>query len=307
MGIILQNAKRTLNYNRQSRTGFEKRLYLKWKEPFDLLEILIGLRIECGQAKKNKLMKKYGSISSPKHQALIKIHARSILISNEIFTLLKSGYVDGAYSRWRSLHELVVISYFLSENSDEVSRRYMEHDIIRRFKEAKEYQKYYRELDEEPFGRKQFNILKNEHDKLILKYGSEFERGRTGYEWIPTAILADRNFRALEDDAGLSRNRLFYNASSNNIHGGARGFYHMGLMNSRQKKILLVGPSNYGLADPIQYTSISLLQVTANLLHIEIDYDSLVKLKCIDNLVHQINPRAVRIQKEIEKEDAKFN
>jgi hypothetical protein len=94
----------------------------------------------------------------------------------------------------------------------------------------------------------------------------------------------------------FSRYRLFYNASSDTIHGGARGFYHMGLMNNWQKKILLVGPTNYGLADPIQYTSISLLQVTANLLK-----------EIMNNIVQQINSKAVRIQKEIEKEDIKNN
>jgi hypothetical protein len=102
--------------------------------------------------------------------------------------------VDGAYSRWRSLYELVVIAYFLSKNSDDVSSRYLEHDIMRRFKEAKEYRKYYRELREEPFGRKEFNIIRRKHDELISKYGKEFEY-RNGYEWIPPTIPVSHNFR----------------------------------------------------------------------------------------------------------------
>jgi hypothetical protein len=39
-------------------------------------------------------------------------------IFNEILVLLKSGYADGANSRWRSLHELAVISFFLLDNNN---------------------------------------------------------------------------------------------------------------------------------------------------------------------------------------------
>ena len=49
---IAKNATTILNNDRLQRTGFEKRLYLKWKKPLDLLEISINFSIGCAKVKK---------------------------------------------------------------------------------------------------------------------------------------------------------------------------------------------------------------------------------------------------------------
>ena len=59
-------------------------------------------------------------------------------------------------------------------------------------------------------------------------------------------------------------------------HGGAKGFYRLGLTTEYQKKILLVGPSSYGLADPIQNTVISLTHITVCLLFLVPDIENLI-------------------------------
>lgn len=169
------------------RNRFELRLYKKWKKPFDLMEILIGLSLAYGQQKKNKLSTN-GNITNPKHAALIKIHARSLIMSNEIFALVRTGYPDGAYARWRSLHELSVISFFLRQESDDVSLRYFEHEAMRDYKEAKEYQVFCKRIGYKPYTKKQMEFFTKKHDDLITKYGKEFEY-HNGYEWIPTSII----------------------------------------------------------------------------------------------------------------------
>jgi len=67
----------------------------------------------------------------------------------------------------------------------------------------------------------------------------------------------------------------------------------------------LVGPSNYGLADPIQNAAISLMQVTICLLSIEPDFESIMQMYVINDYVNEIGPAAVRIQYTIEKEEKK--
>ena len=109
-----------------------------------------------------------------KRAAIINLHARALQISNEILVLLKSGFADAAYARWRTLHELKIISFFLSDSNNVVSQRYLEHEVIRKFKEAKDYRECYKKLDYSPFDRKTFNKLKREKERLCAKYGDNF-------------------------------------------------------------------------------------------------------------------------------------
>jgi len=153
MKTLKKNSKEMLDYQRRYQDGFKNRLYKRWKEPLDLLECLITVSLESGEKHKNKLSKTTNSTNNFKREALIKIHARALQISNEIFVLLKSGYADGANARWRSLHELAVIAFFLLDNNNDVSKRYLEHEVVRKFKEAKDYRTYYKKLGYPPIER----------------------------------------------------------------------------------------------------------------------------------------------------------
>ena len=297
---VMKNSKEMVSCQRRYQDGFENRLYKRWKESLDLLECLITVSLKSGEEHKNKLSKTTNSTNSFKREALIKIHARALQISNEILVLLKSGYTDGANARWRNLYELAVIAFFLLDNSNDVSKRYLEHEVVRRFKEAKDYRAYYKKLGYPPIERKEFNRIKKEKERLCRKYNDRFQ---DDYGWIPSSILSDRNHRALAKHIKLDKLHPFYNLSCDSVHGGSKGFYRLGLMDTYQDKVLLVGPSNYGLADPMQNTAISLLQITICLLNLEPDCESIIQIQVMNNYVNEIGPKAAKIQKEIEKEE----
>jgi len=287
------------------RAGFEARLHKRWHEPLDLLECLIKIATEVGEEKAKLLTKSADDTNNYKRSALIQIHARAVQIANEILTLLRTGYADGANARWRSLYELVVIASFLREQNNGVSERYLAHNIMKQFKEAKDYQQACRKLGYSPLKRSELNALQKQHDALIAQYGPEFEY-RTGYDWVLAATIGKKNgrrvyFRDLEDQVKFSKWRPFYNLSSNAIHSGPRGFFRLGLI--RQKEMLLAGPSNFGLADPLQNTAISLSQVSIFLLTIQPSLENLLAAEAIGNYPHRIGISATRIQKRIEKED----
>ncbi len=303
VGHLQKNSKEMLNSQRALLKGFEHRLYRRWKKPLDLLDCLIRVSLESVEGHGKKLARTTDKTNDYKRTALIKIHARALQISNEILTLLKSGYADGANARWRSLHELAAISFFLNDNHNDVSKRYLEHDIIKRFKEAEGYRLYYKKLGYPPIQRNEFNKLRKEHDKLIKVYGNEFKY-HMGWGWIPQNILKNRTFEGLEKHIKLDKLRPFYSLASNAVHGGARGFYRLCLMDESQDKLHLVGPSNYGLADPIQNTAISLLHVTICILGIEPDFESIIQMHVMNSYVDEIGPKAVEIQGAIETEEA---
>jgi hypothetical protein len=301
MRTLEKNSRKMLMEQRRYINAFEKRLYKRWQDPIDLLECLIKISLESGEAYKERLSKNPDDKNaSPKTTALINIHGRALQIANEILTLLKSGYADGASARWRSLHELAVISFFLKAAPDEVSNRYLEHDIIKRCKDAKDYKTYYRKLGYAPLGRRTFGTLSKLKDQLCKKYDDGFE---SDYGWIPKSIMKDRNFRKLEEEVKLDAMHPFYNRSCHAVHGGSRGFYRLGLMEHRQNELLLAGPSNYGLADPFQNTAMSLVQVTVCLLNLNADFEGIIQMQIMLKYITEIANKAVKIQKDIEKKE----
>ncbi|MFZ3058629.1 MAG: DUF5677 domain-containing protein [Candidatus Methanoperedens sp.] len=295
-----KNSKKMLYDQRKYQKGFERRLYERWKKPLDILECLIRVSLESGEEQKNKLSKTTDNTNNFKREALIKTHTRALQISNEILILLKSGYADGANARWRSLYELAVISFFLKNNNNEVSKRYLEHEIVRKFKEAKDYRTHYKKLGYSPLGIREFNKIKRKMDELCKKYNDQFQKE---YGWIPSSVLKDRNFKALEELVKLDKFRPHYNSASDSVHSGAKGFYRLGLMDDYQSKILLAGASNYGLADPIQITAISLLHVNICLLNLEPDFESIMQMQIMNGYVDEITIKAVSVQKQIKEDE----
>lgn len=52
------------------------------------------------------------------------INGRAIQVANEILVLLRNGYGDGAYSRFRTLFELSIVASFIQEHGDTVAEAY---------------------------------------------------------------------------------------------------------------------------------------------------------------------------------------
>jgi len=98
-----------------------------WWKGFVAYEAMFVMTIEF--AKKHIEMagvKKDGKVSyENKFFAIMNIHGRACQIYNEILCLLKSGYTDGAFARWRSLFELSVYAMFIRKENNEVAVAYM--------------------------------------------------------------------------------------------------------------------------------------------------------------------------------------
>jgi hypothetical protein len=303
---LKQSAKEMLEKEREVQKGFEERLYKRWEEPLDSLECLIGLSMTYGESHKNKLAEVVNETNLAKLAALVKLHQRALQVSNEILVLLKAGYSDGANARWRTLCELGVISFFLKNNDNEVSKRYLDHQAVRRYKDAVDFQKYCEELGEQPFEKEEFDKIEKAKENARKKYADGF--GNQNWDWIPKSILQlpkgrNRTFSALMMHVGLGRWIPYYNFSSATLHGLSRGFYRLGLPTDSQDAPLCRG-SNIGLADPLQNAAIFLLDVTVCLLTLEPDFESLLDSHVMYGFAHDIGQKAVAVQKAIEKEES---
>ena len=58
--------------------------------------------------------------------ALREIHSRACQQFLEIIYLMKAGFADGAYARWRSMYELSVVAEFICHNDEPVAKAFIE-------------------------------------------------------------------------------------------------------------------------------------------------------------------------------------
>src|SRR5882672_5842073 len=82
---LIRHAGQLLRGRRLQMDGFQKRLYDRWALPLDLFEICIYLASQCGR-QANKYSEQ-GDSPGNKFLALIRLHANSVRIAEEIFVL----------------------------------------------------------------------------------------------------------------------------------------------------------------------------------------------------------------------------
>jgi len=300
------NLEHIVDKRRIDARHFEERLLQRWKKPIDLLEVFIQMCYEAGKEFNNE----YRSTAAKTHDyvfdVLTKLHARGCQISYEILSLLKAGLADGAYARWRTLHEIAAIAYFIEVQGQEVAKRYLKYETVETYRESLEYQEHCRELGYEPPTEKELVATKARYNDVLKTYGTDFGKP---YGWIPESALKRRTFAQIEKAVRLDKLRPYYLMACHNVHSGPKGIkFRLGLLKGGpQESMLLAGPSNYGLADPGQAATISLNQITTCLLSTRTTLERLSIMKAMQKLVEQINPAFAEVQLQMEKEEDSRN
>ena len=259
------------------RTGFEERLHRHWRPALQRLEAVILAAHEAGDmfAKEQTQRGRRPILAD----ALIRIHARSCLVAREILTLLHTGFASGAHARWRTLHELAVTAFFVSERGQDVARAYLDHANIIGWRNLTTYQAHAVRLGERPVPADEVEELRREQAALIGHYGPSF-----GGDWGWAAWALGRpkaRFVDVEVAVDMGHFRPYFQMANHPVHAGARGLYFdLGAKASRGQ-IYLTGASNTGLEDPGRGTAISLSQATAALLLADVTPDRFVYMQAI--------------------------
>lgn len=100
-----------------------------WGKGFVASEAMYILAVECaqlyGEYLNNQPQKR---LNEAKYRllALCEIHSRACQQFLEIIHLMKAGFADGAYARWRSMYELSVVAEFISHNDEPVAKAFFE-------------------------------------------------------------------------------------------------------------------------------------------------------------------------------------
>ncbi len=289
---------RQARFQKRQEKGFQKRLDRRWRRPFNLLAMLLTIAAELGDSI-NARLRAAPTTHPYSLDVLTRLHARACQVGSETLALLRNGYSDGALARWRTLHEIAVVSLFISEGDEALAERYALHGAIESHRAADEYQKSCQRLGYEPMKPAEVEKLELECAALVDRFGREF---REGYGWASERLGAKSpTFADIERAVHVDHLRPFYRMASHNVHANPKGvFFKLGLMN--EQDILLTGPSNTGLADPGQNTAVSIVQATSSLATLDTTLDVVVALKLMLTLSAEGAESFVAVQKQLESE-----
>jgi hypothetical protein len=268
----------------------------QWGKPLSLLHQLIAL---CDDGV-TRLLPLFDSrpddedLENPDLlEALSRLATRACLVSKEILVLLEQGFADGAMARWRTLHELAVTAWFLANHGNDCAERYLAHMPIDQLSMAKSYESQ-AATGSAPTP-EEMSALRAEVTRVCDKYGKHFE---TQYGWAVGYVPGSRpTFADVEASARMSHLRPYFKWANATVHSGAKGsVIPMGLP-SRLHGQSLIGPSDFGLADPGQNCALSLSQCVLALLSAFPNADRLVRARIISKLQPRIGLEFVKVHK----------
>lgn len=263
---LLRNAPRMLRNRRRIQRGFERRLQRRWGRALDLYRATLEVALEAGGEFNNRHRPAAAEENDYLFEGLTRLHARGCLTAFEVFTLLRTGYPDGAYVRWRTLHELAVVSTVLVERGqgNDLAERFLLHEKAEHAWDAPSYQRHAPTLGYEPFTDQEMRELQRVRDELVGRFRGEFARPNGWATGLFTPERAPR-FSELEELAGMAHMQPWYKLTSHKVHAGSKGTA-LNLRARGPHRILLAGPSNADLADPGHGALIALAQITSALL-----------------------------------------
>ena len=286
-----------LREHRELEAGFRTRNFERWREGLDLLQMLIVIAEEAGSDLNREFRPQAVRENNLVFETVCSLHSRAVLVAREVLCLLEGGFADGALARWRSLHELAVVSGFLSEREDnKLAERYLLAGEAQRHRLMVEYQNGLAHGLLAPLEEQEIQQARALRDGIVRKYGAAI---LSDYGWAAEALGRRKlTFRELEQAVGLGHLRPYFKWACEHIHAGYKPPGTLLGTCESQGPVLLSGQSNSGLTEPAAQTALSLAQVTAALLSIENSLDHVVISQLLLDLVAEVQETFARIESE---------
>lgn len=204
-----------------NRAAFLETIQLIWGDALDRLDMLMATADSVGgqaiAAARASRSKKRIAITT----ALDRLHVRGVQVATEILALLREGFADAAFSRWRTLHEISVVAMVLGDHGEEIAIRYLDHDLVEAQRAAEVYQRCHPKDAAKKANAAELRKTKADFDAVVAKYGSAF---KSPYGWAAKHLNKDKpTFQHLEEAADQAQMRLQYKVASYGVHAGTKG------------------------------------------------------------------------------------
>lgn len=279
--------------------SFTKNLENRWEKSLTSLRMMLTISREIGEEKHEKFARSKSKKNVKKKEVMLRLHGRACQTMSEIERLLSGGYADGALARWRTLHEVYIISNIIFNNGENLSERYLDHEIVEDRKALKFYEASHKLLGYPPPTPSYIKSLEEHYSKTIDKYGIDF---KNEYGWAsPISNKASPNFSDLEKIAGHETMRSHYKMASYMVHAGVKGIrFKLGLIDDQE--LILAGASNAGLEEAGQNSILTLGKMTIDLLGVDSKVDDLVKIQLITKLMDEGTSNFIQAARKLKRE-----
>lgn len=244
----------------QDRSGFQSRLRDDYGVGFDLMDLQYASAWEAADWAKRTIDDAYDSTDEEflsYYHVISGLTARCLGSYAEVAWLLRGGFPNGAMTRVRTLHELLVtaliLAKFASPGSDhpELIQRYLLHKDVFTLSTAENLSET-GAIEPTTLDEKTLDLLASQREKLLTKYGRSF-----GGLWGWAAPLFGAGVRiSMKSLSQLVTpgTHYFYGLTSTHVHGGSEG-WHENFVTRGHETVLAAGPSNMGLALPATLAS----------------------------------------------------
>lgn len=279
--------------------GFESRLRASWSRSLAVLTAFDRACFELGDAAAQHLNASADEVGRAKAIAVVNLQARCLRVAGEILALMRAGYADGAYARWRTLHELAVVLRFIASATDEIATRFLLSRVCRDRKGANEYDLFAETLNLEPFEDGAKQALNIEADEVVRIYGKEMQ---DDWGWaLPHFNLGSGSritFEHIREAVKMDHWRPYSRMANDGIHASFVP-HDVGLgVRSSKMPMHLVGPSDAGLVEPGRNMAITLCDVLTSVLLLKPTLDCLAFAKGLRAMVVDVQDALIADQKE---------
>ena len=282
---------------------FRARIARQWATPFRHFSAFLILSERAAEVAIEVLSRSKQFRNSALVAVLLRLHARACLVGHEIEAMMRGGFADAAMARWRTLHEIAVLSYFLGDHGEDAAKRYLAHDAVERLAAARLYNEHRKLL-----GYRAVDV------RTIRRYAKEVNDAKTAFGpgiakrngWAEKALgKSAPSFEDIEAAVKMRHLRPLYKMASQQVHAGPRGMlFRLGMFNDAPAGgAFLVGPTNCGFADAAQNSGLSLLQITTNLLTLVPTIDTLTTAQILARRQAVLAKRFAQLQAAIEKKE----
>ena len=180
--------------------SFRDRMEDRWGDGLSYLRMLLTCCREFG----GKAFERHKKSRSRRHHyrrwVLLRLHVRACQVTDEIICLMENGFADGALARWRTLHEIAVVSVIIADGDETLAERYILHDDVEIKRQADDYDTNQVPLGFSPVGKRDRSAIERHYKRSIDRFGQTFA---SPYGWAADALnLKKPTFKDLQEKAG---------------------------------------------------------------------------------------------------------
>ena len=223
-----------------------------WGECFVYSETMYVMALEAGEqyaayVKDNVSVDEFAQ-KQYTYMALQYMHGRCCQEFLEVLYLMKLGFADCAYARWRSMYELCCNAAFIIKHGERIAKQFVEQSQT------------------------------NDH-KYSWTSGAKKEDGTE---------LKVTTFQGIQENCDIDESwRKQYKLACFVNHGSPQGTFKR-LSLKDEQTMVVVGHSDYGITTPAEHSAISLQWITCMFLRIFPSVDALAQIKAIYAWVEDI-------------------